>query len=249
MVLGHSLGGNQGQWAPLVEHFGRTHRVVTFALAGSSEANPAIFSPVRHASVMGFADDLALLCAELGLRGAVYVGHSLSGMAGALAAAADPGMFSRLVLVNASARYVEDPQDGYVGAFSQREVDDMLKAIAGDFTLWSSGFAALAVGNLDRPALAREFARSLSACDPLVTLTLFRTTLTSDLRALVPKVRVPTLVLQSATDPVVPLEAAQWLADHLPDARLRVLNCTGHFPHLAAPDEVIAELEAFGLAP
>lgn len=87
MIFGHGIGGNQRQWDPLVAHFSRSHRTVTFALAGAADADPALFSPVRHSSVMGYADDLSLLVGQMGLRGAVYVGHPLSAMAGALAAA------------------------------------------------------------------------------------------------------------------------------------------------------------------
>lgn len=58
---------------------------------------------------------------------------------------------------------------------------------------------------------------------------------------------VPTLVLQSTHDPAVPLEAAQWLAGALPNARLRVLAAEGHFPHVVSPGGVVAEIEAFVL--
>ena len=239
------MGGRQAHWMPLVQHFSRTHRVVTFALAGSFEASPTLFSPVRHASPLGFADDLALLCAEMGIRDAVYIGHSLSGIVGGLVAAADPGMFSRLVLLNASARFIDDASVGYVGGFSRQQVDQLLLAISGNYAVWSSGFAAMAMANAERPELATEFASSLRSYDPAVTLTMFRAAFTNDFRSVVPRITLPTLVLQSRDDPAVPQEAAQWLADQLPKGCLRIVASTGHFPHVVAPQEIIAEIEAF----
>jgi len=246
LVLGHGIGGGQDQWEPVVRHFRGSARVVTFALAGAADADPALFSPGRHASLLGYADDLAMLCSELGLRGAVYVGHSLSAMAGALAAAADPGLFSRLILLNASARYVDDPATGYVGGFSQQQVEDLLTAMAGDFVGWSSGFAAAVMGNPARPVFAEEFARSLRAYSPEVAAIMFRTAFTCDFRSVMPRVLPPTLLLQNAADLAVPPVAAQWLEGAMANASLRVLAAEGHFPHVVAPAEVIAAIEAFG---
>ena len=245
IVMAHGLGGSQAQWDPLVAHFQKSAREVTYALAGSTEADPAAFSPQRHANVLGFADDLALLCGELGLRGAIFLGHSMSAMAGLLAAGADPGLFSRLVLLNGSARYVDDPATGYVGGFTQAQVDTLLEAIAGNYTAWSSGFAAVVMDNPDRPEYATEFARSLSAQDPRTALVMFRAAFNSDFRHAMGRVQVPTLLLQSTSDPAVPIPAAQWLAGALPQARLQVLPSAGHFPHVVSPELVIAEVEAF----
>ena len=248
LVLAHGLGGNQAQWQPLVEHFQTSARVVTLALAGSAEADPALFSPVRHANILGYADDLAMLCGQLGLRDAIYVGHSMSAMAGVLASAADPGLFSRLVLLNGSARYVDDPATGYVGGFSHEQVDTILEAIAGDFAAWYSGFATAVMNQPERPEFATEFARTLGAYDPRTALVMFRAAFTSDVRSSMSRVQVPTLILQSSGDPAVPPTAAQWLAQALPQALLKILPSLGHFPHVVSPEVVIAEIEAFLLA-
>jgi lipase len=47
-----------------------------------------------------FGEDTALIAKELGLRGAIGVGHSLGGHAMALAASIEPAAFSRLLLVD-----------------------------------------------------------------------------------------------------------------------------------------------------
>lgn len=245
IVFGHGLGGTQAHWDPIVSHFAGRARLITFSLAGSADADRRLFSPTRHASVLGFADDLARLCAELELRDAIYVGHSMSAMAGALAAAADPGLFSKLVLLNASARYVDDAATAYAGGFSQQQVDEVRLAVSADFATWAGGFAPLMMGNPERPEFSTEFARTLRAYDPAVAPVLFRAAFTSDFRTHLRRVTPATLLLQSPNDPAVPLEAARWLERQLPNARLRVLRSTGHFPHVVSPAEVIAELESF----
>lgn len=241
-VLGHGLGGTQVGWDPIAHALAGDSTVITFDLAGSGACDPTAFDPGRHGSILGFADDLAGIVADVDARGAIYVGHSMSGMAGALAAAADPGLFSDLVLLCSSACYVDHAREGYVGGFSEEAIEHLLAAVEADFTLWSSGFAPYVMGNSDQPEFAREFTRTLQQYPPEVAHTVMRAAFTSDFRAYMPRVRNRCLVLQSRDDPAVPLEAAQWLADALPNAELGVLEAQGHFPHVVAPEEVLAAI-------
>lgn len=247
VLLAHGLGGHQGHWDPLVDALSSHARCISFAIAGSPDADPAVFSPLRHQSVMGFADDLALLCADLGIRNVVYVGHSVSAMAGLLAAAADPGLFSRMVLLNGSPCYIDEPATGYVGGFTRQQIDDVLAAIVSDFTLWSGGFGQLMMGNELSPRLAEEFIRSLRRYSPDVAAIIFRAAFSADLRSFLDRVNVPVRVLQSQDDPAVPMTTAQWLTNQLPNARLYPLTSRGHFPHVVDPDEVITAIRAFVL--
>jgi pimeloyl-ACP methyl ester carboxylesterase len=53
------------------------------------------------------------------------------------------------------------------------------------------------------------------------------------------EVRVPTLILCGNEDKPVPLEtASKVLAEKIPDARLVVVQDTGHFPHMEKPEIV-----------
>lgn len=245
LVFGHGLGGDQHQWDPLIAHYLPDYRVVTFDITGCGASDPDLWAADRHNTLLGYADDLAALCGELGLRGVTYVGHSMSGMAGALASAADPGLFDRLVLVCASARYSDDAEAGYIGGFSESDVNGMLDAMESDFALWAAGFAPLAMGNTEEPRFATQFARSLSQYRPDIGLSGFRAAFTSDFRAVMPRVPVPTLVVQTPSDPAVPVAAAQFLAQTIPHARLALVEAEGHFPHVVAPDAVAAAIDEF----
>lgn len=247
VLFAHGLGGHPGHWDPIVAALAPRARCITFTIAGSPGADPSLFSPHRHQSLMGFADDLALLCAALGVRDAVYVGHSVSAMAGLLAAAADPGLFSRMVLLNANPCYVDAPESGYVGGFTRARADDALAAIASDFMLWAGGFGRLMMGHAQTPRFADGFIATLREYAPEVASIVFRATFNSDLRRFVSRARLPVRVLQGRDDPAVPMATAQWLADALPAARLQLLRARGHFPHVVAPGEVIDAISAFVL--
>ena len=244
-ILGHGLGGDQSHWDRVLPHLVTRGRVITYDLAGSGACDPSAYSAARHSSILGFADDLALICADLGIRGATFIGHSMSGMSGALASVADPGLFQRMILLCASARYLDDPVTGYVGGFSRAGLDDMLDAIQADFALWTAGFAPHVMGNPDRPELATEFTETLRQYPPDVAYTILTAAFTSDFRDYMTRVQIPTLVVQGIDDPAVPLPAAQWLANAIPQARLEVVDVLGHFPHVVDPGTVNAVVDGF----
>jgi len=245
MVLAHGIGGRPRDWDPLVAAFKDDYRVVTFAQAGSADADPAAFSAGRHSSTLGFADDLGILCGELGVRDAVFVGHSMAGNAGVIASVGDPTLFSKLVLITASPCYGDDPATGYEGGFSTDQVDTLLGAMQSDYTSWATGFAPQAMHNPDRPALATDFFTVLRGLEPQVTMATFRAALTGDFRALYPRVPVPTLVVQTRDDVVVPVGVARWIAQAIPEATLVELPLTGHFPHMVDPGAIIAAIRPF----
>ena len=68
-----------------------------------------------------------------------------------------------------------------------------------------------------------------------------------DVRAILPEVPVPTLVVHGAHDamPAMTLAAAEELAGTLPDAELLVLDDAGHVPTLSRPHDVAAAIDDF----
>ena len=58
----------------------------------------------------------------------------------------------------------------------------------------------------------------------------------SELRPLIPAVSIPTLLIHGEHDPLMPLAAAEWLAEHLPEAQLEVFKGAAHAPFLSDPE-------------
>ena len=67
----------------------------------------------------------------------------------------------------------------------------------------------------------------------------------TDLRARLATLDLPCLLLHGAHDGLVPLAAAQALADALPHARLAVLPGAAHAPFLSDPDWFASQVQAF----
>ena len=237
VVFAHGFGCDKAMWRLVAPAFEPTHRVVLFDHVGAGGSDPRAYDPVRHGLLEGYARDVVEVVEALDVPPVVFVGHSVSAMVGALAAAERPELFDRLVLVCPSPRYVDD--EGYRGGLTQEEVDELLDTMDGNYLGWSQHVAPVIMGVPDRPELAEELASSFCRSDPAIARRFARTTFLSDNRADLPRVTTPALVLQSREDAIAPPEVGRYVADALPHGELAVLDATGHCPNLSAPDQVV----------
>ena len=58
-------------------------------------------------------------------------------------------------------------------------------------------------------------------------------------------VRQATLLVHGEHDPLMPLAAAQWLAGHMPNARIEVFPGAAHAPFLSQPERFAELLNRF----
>lgn len=241
MVLAPGFGTTQAAWSHVAEAFEGRHRIVLFDHVGMAAApGQESFAPERYSSLEAYAHDVLDLAAALELRGAVFVGHSVSGMIGVLAASKRPEVFSRLVLLGASPRYLDEP--GYRGGFSRADLEALFAAMRADYHAWVAGFAPLAMGRRAATEVAEQFASSLRAIRPDVAQSVLRVIFESDHREDLQRVALPTLIVQASEDVAVPLEVGQYLERHLARGQLQVIEATGHLPHMSAPNEVVAAM-------
>ncbi len=247
MVFAHGFGCDQSMWRFVVPAFAADHRVVLFDHIGAGRSDLSAYDPVRHASLDGYADDVVTLCRELDLTDAVFVGHSVSAIIGALAVGRAPELFSSLVMVSPSPRYSDDGD--YVGGLTEADVDGLLESLDSNYLGWSAQMAPVILGRPDRPDLEAELTDSFCRADPSIARQFAEVTFRSDHRADLPGVRVPTLVIQVAIDAIAPPTVGAYVHEHVPHSTLAVLDTVGHCPHLSAPEATIAAIREFLGAP
>jgi sigma-B regulation protein RsbQ len=243
MVFAHGFGCDQNMWRHVWPAFAGTHRIVLFDHMGAGGSDVSAFDRSRYATLGGYALDVLEICRELDLTEVVFVGHSVSAMIGALAAADEPERFSRLVMVGPSPRYIDG--DGYVGGFSRDDIDELLESMDGNYLGWSAAMAPVIVGNEDRPELGEELTNSFCRADPDIARHFARVTFLSDNRADLARVSTPALVLQCSSDVIAPEAVGEYTHRHLAGSTLRHLEATGHCPNLSAPEETIAAIRDY----
>jgi sigma-B regulation protein RsbQ len=247
VMLAHGFGCDQNMWRLIVPGLARDYRVLLFDHVGSGRSDLSAWRPERYATLDGYADDVLRMCHELELRQVVFVGHSVSAMIGVLAAAREPGQFSKLVLVGPSPRYIDDA--GYRGGFSKADIDELLESLDSNYLGWSAAMAPVIMGNPERPELAEELANSFCRTDPAIARAFARTTFLSDNRSDLAEVTVPTLVLQCSRDAIAPPEVGAFVHAQIPGSTLVTLPATGHCPQLSAPEATLAAIASFAAHP
>ncbi len=243
MMFAHGFGCDQNMWTPVAADLGRDFRTVLFDYVGHGRSDLQAWDPERYSTLGGFAEDVVEIGRALELRDAVFVGHSVSAMIGALATIKAPGMFSDLVMVGPSPRYIDD--DGYCGGFSRGQIDELLEFLADNHLGWSAAMAPAIMGNPDRPDLSARLENSFCNTDPDIAREFARVTFLSDNRADLPSFQVRTLVLQCSNDIIAPVEVGEYVHSQLPNSDYRLLQATGHCPNLSAPEEVTAAIREF----
>jgi len=245
LLFAHGFGTDQTAWNWVKEAFKDDYRLVLYDNVGGGTADPDAYSPIKYHHINTYADDMLVIMADLGLHDATIIAHSVSSMISLLAANKAPKYFGKMVFIGASPRYINDESVGYTGGFTQPALDSMYDAMTNNYYAWVSGFSNYAMGNPDRPELGEYFAYSLSAIRPDVALSVAKVIFESDLRNEVEKLDKEVLLLQTRHDIAVPLEVAEYLHEHIKGSELKIINATGHFPHISAPTEVIAAIKSF----
>lgn len=243
MVFGHGFGCDQSMWRHVAPAFADRYRVLTFDHMGSGGSDLSSYDPNKYADLSGYAADVIDIVQELDLKNVVFVGHSVSAMIGALAVIEAPERFDTLVMVGPSPRYIDDVD--YTGGFTREDIEELLESLGSNYLGWSAATAPMIVGNPDRSELGVELTASFCRMDPDIAGQFAATTFLSDNRQDLPKIDVPTLVLQCTDDMIAPDAVGRYVADAIPDATLVQLAATGHCPNLSAPQETVAAISDF----
>jgi sigma-B regulation protein RsbQ len=244
MVFAHGFGCDQHMWRFVAPAFEEDFKVVLFDYVGSGKSDLGAYSAERYGTLDGYVQDVLDVCSALDVHDAVFVGHSVSAMVGVLATIREPDRFGHLVLVGPSPRYVNDPP-AYVGGFEREDIDGLLGMMEKNYIGWAKSLAPVVMKNPDRPELGRELEESFCSTDPTIARRFAEVTFLSDNRDDLARVNVPSLVLQCSDDAIAPLEVGHYVHAALAGSVLRVLDATGHCPHVSHPDETVRAIKEY----
>lgn len=242
-MFAHGFGCDQNMWRHVEPAFRDRYRTVLFDHVGAGQSDLAAYDEEKYMDLRGYAADVLEIGQTLGLEDAVFVGHSVSAMIGALASIEAPGLLGKLVMVGPSPRYIDDGE--YHGGFTANQIEELLASLADNHLGWSAAMAPAIMGNPDRPELGEELTNSFCRTDPEIARQFARATFTSDNRADLRKVVADTLILQTRDDIIASEKVGEYVSHEIVGSRLVYLNATGHCPNLSAPGAVIAAMNEF----
>jgi len=188
-------------------------------------------------------DDVVAVMNAADSERATLLGYSEGGCMCALFAAAHPGRITSLVLIGCYARWIVS--DDYPFGVAREEAEEWITQVEKE---WGGPIAidviapTLAENAKFRHWLAKFFRSSASKADAVALL---RMNMDIDLRAALPSIHTPTLVLQAKDDRTTPPEAGRDLVRRIPGARLVELDTADHLPYVGCPAEIVNEVQHF----
>ena len=231
VVLLHGLGGSRLSWEPQLAGLGDRWRVAAWDMPGYGAAAPL---DVDRVTFRALADAAADWIAELGESAAHVVGISMGGMVAQYLAAWHPDSVRSLTLLATSPRFGMDgtrPDEWRTARLAPLDAgqepadfaERVLRALAGPHIT-----DAAIEGQ--RAAMARVAGVALGrSIECLVS---------HDTTRLLADIRQPSLVAVGALDRETPPEYSEYIAHHLPNAQLRVVDDAGHLLNVEAPERV-----------
>ncbi|MCQ4272747.1 pyrimidine utilization protein D [Pseudomonas kuykendallii] len=222
VLLSSGLGGSAGYWTPHLAALGERFRVISYDQRGTGR------SPAELAegySIADMADEVLALADDLELTQCDFVGHALGGLVGLQVALQRPGLIRRLVPINAWAA----PNAHSARCFDMRiallkNTGPAAYVAAQPIFLYPPSWI-VANGERLEADLAHALAHFPGEANTLRRIAALRA---FDISARLAEIDVPTLVMASRDDSLVPWTQSVALAEGLPNARLDVRDFGGH---------------------
>jgi class 3 adenylate cyclase/alpha-beta hydrolase superfamily lysophospholipase len=231
------------EFAAFLRRLATISRVIFFDSRGNGVSDRDLGSGAFEAVM----DDIRAVMDAAGSERALQFGYQDGGMICALFAASFPERTSGLIMVNSAVRglWAHDYPWGWTAA----EWDAYLAVIEsswGTLEHAEQHMRFLAPNHVVDAAGVHRFARYFrSTGSPGSMAALERMIRDADVRAVLPTIQVPTLVMHSAYDPVEPIDQGRYIAAHVPGATLVELPYDDHMLVLGAADDVIGNIERF----
>jgi pimeloyl-ACP methyl ester carboxylesterase len=237
LVLIHGGLSDSRQWRRQLEALSAAFTVVAWDAPGCGQSS----DPPEHFRLADYADCLAAWIAALGLEQPHVLGLSFGGGLALELYQRHPTVPRTLVLASAYA--------GWAGSLPQKAVADRLQQGLRQAELPPEDVARAWLPSLfSDPApieLVAETAAIMAAFHPVGMRVMLQAFAEADLRPVLPRIAVPTLLLYGDADRRSPPSIADELHAQIPTSTLVVMPGVGHLSNVEAPERFNAEVRRF----
>ncbi len=221
---------------PVLDRLSSFSHLVTFDKRGIGLSDPVQLSMLP--TLEEWVDDLRCVLDTLGIDRAVIIGKGSGGPMAALFAATHPKRVSGLVFVNAWAR-MGNTDDFELG------VPEEIQEVMLDTPYMPASSVALLAGEPVTAALEAWWqAYVRSAASPGTSSTMRRWLFSVDVRAALPSIQCPSLVI-CRKNAWIGAAHARFLSERIKDSKLVVLPGSADFLFTGDPDALMVEIEEF----
>ncbi|HEX7297957.1 MAG TPA: alpha/beta fold hydrolase [Solirubrobacteraceae bacterium] len=237
LVLLHGAIADSRVWRPQIEALSDEFTVVAWDAPGAGLSS----DPPGPFGMADWADVVAALIRVLRLGPSHIVGHSWGGSLGIEVYRRHPGAAASLVLA--------DTYAGWKGSLPATVCAERLEMALRTSAMSPDEVVAHLLPELlsgaALPHLAHELAAIMSEFHPVGLRLMANAMAETDLRDVLPRIDVPTLLLWGEADERSPLSIAQSMRDAIPGAELALIPGAGHDSNIEQPARFSAEVRAF----
>lgn len=255
IVLLHGWSASHAAWAPLVEPLSQHYQVIRPDARGHGQHRVSIGHAI---DLSRLARDLLNILDQLGIEQAVVAGHSM----GALTLWRFIGDYGtsrlrQLCFIDQSPRLISDGlwPHGIYGDFGAERSARFLAELQAEpvesiMRLVAFGLNARALASYERNSTGwRVLRQELAKLDPAPLIAIWQSLVAADLRAVLPRIDRPTLLVHGSASNFYTEAAARHVAAQIPSATLRIYDDADHCPHLLQPDRFLGDFTQLLLQP
>jgi 3-oxoadipate enol-lactonase len=222
LMMSNSLGCTMAMWEPQMPALTKLFRVIRYDRRGHGKSD--MNGPT---SMERYGKDVLAILDDLNIDKVHWCGLSMGGMVGQWLGANAPERFNKIILANTSC-YYPDPTNWHNRIKAVREGG--LKAVAdavigGWLTADFREREPETTAKMKAMLIASPVEGYLAACEALSTL---------DQRALLPKIKSPTLVIAGRQDNATPVAAGELIRSNIPGASMTLLDAA-HISNVEQP--------------
>jgi class 3 adenylate cyclase/pimeloyl-ACP methyl ester carboxylesterase len=206
-------------------------RVVVLDPRGMGASDPAPDGALP--TLEDWVEDARTVLDEVGIGRAAVIGLAPGAPIAILFAATHPERTASLVIVNGSHRAAGMTPEFKEQIIQQQDAWGSIDAVK---------MLAPSATESERQALVRQQRKIAS---PATASKMMRMRLETDVGQVLPSIRVPTLVIHRTEMALAPRAHGQFLAEHIPDAKLIELPGNDWFPHFGDTDAILREIRGF----
>jgi pimeloyl-[acyl-carrier protein] methyl ester esterase len=256
LLLIHGWGMHGGMWGEVVDKFAQDFCVQVVDLPGHGKSRRGVrhyaLSDVQGQGVLPYAPTTVLdeIVAQLAAQFSeplTLCGWSLGGQIALRWAQLEPHKIQRLMLVSSTPCFAQ--RADWLEAMPLATLAEFAAALTDNPTQTLRRFVALQTRGSDneRALLTRLrnelFAHGEPDWSALQSgLEILRD---CDLRDALPNITQPALVIAGERDTLTPPQASQYMAMHLPHAKLSLIQGAAHAPFLSHPEIFVEHLKKF----
>lgn len=244
LMLAHGFGCDQNMWRFMTPLLTSEYKVVLFDYVGSGKSDVSHYDKQHYSILEGYAQDVVDICQALDLQDAIFVGHSVSSIIGALASIQSPESFCKLIMVCPSPCFLNVPPD-YSGGFDREDLEELLNIMDKNYIGWADYLAPLVMGSNNSTELITELSTSFCSTDPVIAKNFAKATFFSDYRHILKNLKHPCLILQSNNDALAAIEVGEYMCNQIVNSELQIVNAEGHCLHMTAPEDIATYITEF----